>query len=210
MLILIAAPIFLYAWRGVQVAQTFTYKTADIDMVCQDLTPVDFWITVNFSAIGAFSAENPIHIQAVIFNVNVSDLLTHIAAITFTAAYNVSGTVFKNDLPYATYLPLSQADPDTYLAEGDLVWHESESVYLVALAPFSGGLLVPENAGVGPYPLIDISPVSDTLSFRANQRTEQLTDVLVAFSIIALQPIFSAILKELPPRKQNPPNRQKP
>jgi len=201
MLIMIALPIFIYAFHGVQTPITYLPINVERDnLICEDGTPVNFTISVIFSTYGTFSAENPIHVHAVIYNANVSDLTKHIGAITFTGAANVSGVPIYNEIPLFGYLTLSQGSNHTYVADGDLIWHQSITCYLITIPPFQGVIRY-RNSPTGDS-VLNISPVSDTLSFRSSHTMEQLTYVIVGFSILTLQPVVSEILRTWFPYKQ--------
>jgi hypothetical protein len=201
MLIIVALPIFIYAFRGIHTPVTYLPVNLERDnLVCEDGTVVNFTISLNFSTSGSFSAENPIHVHAVIYDANVSNLTNHIGAITFTGAANVSGTPIYNEVAMFGYLTLSQGSDSTYVADGDLIWHQSMTCYLVTLPPFQGVIRY-QNLPTG-EPVLDISPVSDTLSVRSNHIIEQLTYVIVGFSVLTLQPVVSEILRAWFPHKQ--------
>jgi hypothetical protein len=201
MLVIVALPIFIYAFRGVQTPVTYLPVNLERDnLVCNDGTIVNFTISLTFSTSGSFSAENPIHVHAVIYDANVSDLTNHIGAITFTGAANVSGTPIYNETALFGYLVLSQGSDGTYVADGDLIWHQSITCYLIPLPPFQGVIRY-QNLPTGD-PVLDISSVSDTLSVRSNHTMEQLTYVIVGFSVLTLQPVIGEILRAWFPHKQ--------
>lgn len=198
-LIIIALPIFAYAFLGVNIPQTYLPRSADVQMACNDGTPVTFSIIVNFSAVGCFSAENPIHVHIRIINANVSDLTSHIGGITFSLAFDINPQSIPSNAIIFGYLTLKQGDNNEYVADGDLIWHQSETSYLIPLPPFQGLIKSTDlsKMRVG-EPFLYVSSVSDTLSFRSSHIMEQLTYVLIGFSVIMLQPILSALF---PPQK---------
>jgi hypothetical protein len=212
-LVVIALSIFGYAFVGVKIPSTYTYESSNAAMVCNDGTPMYFSIFFNFSTVGSFSAENPVHVQVFINNVNISDLTAHIAAITLTDAYNAQqSSVIVGGTPAYGYITLYQSKIGEYVGEGNLVWHQSVSCYIIPLPPFSGIVTSPNLATqqLSGNPTLYISPVSDTLSFESNHIMEQLTYVMVGFSVIILQPILNALFPDKPVNEsvkpQNPPN----
>ena len=209
-LIISAFPIFMYAWRGVQIPRIIMPVNAIYEGF-NGATGISFNFVANFSTVGTFSAENPIHVQAIINNVNVSNFLDYVGSITFAGAFNASGLVFVNNVTSASYLMLSQSGNGEYVAEGDLVWHSSMTTYLVIIAPFQTMFMYPlEHNPINP--ILSISSVSDTLSFQSNQLTTQLTYVLIGFSVLTLQPVLNALFRSHaePTENQQKSSRQKP
>jgi len=91
-LVILALPILTYAIVGVRIPQTSQFESYDVELKCQDGTPVWFHIVWNFSTEGVFSAENPFHVHAVISRANISDLTIHLAAISLAKAYSYNKT----------------------------------------------------------------------------------------------------------------------
>lgn len=215
-LVIIAIPIFAYAFIGVRIPQTYWYKSQDIGVMCADGTPITFSLSLNFSTTGVFSAENPVHVHAIINNANVSDLTAHLGAISFTNAYGISESPVISGTPSYGYVVLSQSKNGEYVADGDLIWHQSETCYIIPLPPFQGVIRSAnlDKQQLGGEPVLYISSVSDTLSFRSNHTMEQLTYAVIGFSVIMLQPILSAIFPDKPAEKQKnpqqPPFQQEP
>ena len=207
-LIIVAFPIFGYALIGVSIPQTRWFQSLNVEMVSPDGTPFIFSIDLNFSSVGTFSAENPVHVRAVINNVNISDLTAHLGAISFTNAYNVVEKHIAGDVPAYGFIPLYQSKNGEYTAEGDFIWHQSETCYIIPLPPFQGTIKSPNlnNQQLYGSPVLYISPVSDTLSSRSNHVIEQLTYVVVGFSIIMLQPVINALFPDKAAKPQNPEN----
>jgi hypothetical protein len=207
-LILVALPIFGYAIVGLKIPSTYWYQSMNVEMICQDGTPVLFSMYFNFSAVGSFSAENPVHVNVFINNVNISDLTTHLGAISLTNAYNLQESHIVGATPAYGYVTLYPSENGTYVANGNLIWHQSETCYVIPLPPFTGTIISLNLAKLqlGGNPVLYVSPVSDTLSFRSNYTLEQLTYAAVGFSVIMLQPILSALIPEEPVKQQNPQN----
>ena len=198
-MIVLALPIFGYAFLGVNIPQTLWFRPLNVEMACPDGTNVFFHIDLNFSTIGTFSAENPIHVNALIYNVNISDdLTTHLGAISFTNAYHINEKNIVGDAPAYGYVALSKSGNGQYVAKGDLIWHQSETCYIIPLPPFSGTLTTEDYDAVQLYgkSVLYISPTSDTLSFRSNHLILQLTYVVVGFSIIMLHPVLNALFPD--------------
>ena len=196
-LIVLALPVLGYAIFGVKIPQTFQYKTVDVGLICQDGTPVTFSLALNFSAEGVFSAENRIHVRAVISHANISDLTNHMAAISFTNAYSPDKVVIVENSPSYGYVTLHPEGNGQYIADGDLIWHQSETCYIIPVPPIPQGQAIKslnfDETQLGGNPVLYVSPVSDTLSFKSNHTMEQLTYVAIAFTVIMLQPIISIL-----------------
>jgi len=205
-LILVALPIFGYAIVGVKIPSAYWYQSMNVEMICQDRTPVLFSMYFNFSAVGSFSAENPVHVHVFINNVNISDLTTHLGAISFTNAYNLQESHVVGATPAYGYVALYPSENGTYVADGNLIWHQSETCYVIPLPKFTGIITLPNLAkqNLSGNPVLYITPVADTLSFRSNHTMEQLTYAIVGFSVLMLQPILSALFPDKPAKQQNP------
>lgn len=160
---------------------------------CPDGTPIDLFVELSFRASGCFGAENCIHFQATVYS-NVSNLLNHVNSIAFSGAFLYNKSLGYSSDPYQALLPLSQVSDRIYFAEGDLIWHQSEKAYVLFYPPFNGTILQPLAVSDNNSPVIDISPVSDTLTVRTNNTIEKLTYVLTGLTIIMLHPIFASLL----------------
>jgi len=197
-LIFLAIPIFGYAIIGVSIPQTQWFRSLDVAMACPDGTNVFFHLDLNFSTSGVFSAENPIHVNALIYNLNITDDLTkHLGAISFTNAFNINEkNVVGGVLAYG-FLPIYNDGNGQYSVDGKLIWHQSEKCYIIPLPPFQGNLTAKNYDSVQLYgdPVLYVSSTADTLAFRTNHVILQLTYVVIGFSVIMLHPI----LKELFP-----------
>lgn len=205
-LIIIALVIFNHAIFVVQIPQTSWSKSSDVGIISKDGIPITFSLILHFSTLGSFSAENPVHVNATITNANVSDLMSHIGAITFTNAFNAdyeTNLNIDNVVVYG-YIPLSQSGEGKYVADGDLIWHQTETCYLIALPPFQDALksVNLEQQNLGEEPFLFISPVSDILSIRSNHTIEQLTYVLLGFSVIMLHSVFSSLIPDKATKKK--------
>lgn len=197
-LIVIALLIFLYALFLIKIPETSLPVEIEVTRVFKDGTPASFFLIMNFSTVGCFSAENPIHVKVVLSNANISNIADYVGAITFSFAYNVNqSSNFVGNFPLLGYLTFHQGDNNTYTAEGDLIWHESATCYVIIVPPFQGMLSGPKTQWEGAGdPVLYVSSVSDTLAFRSNQTMEQLTYVLVGFSVIMLQPVLDGVISK--------------
>jgi hypothetical protein len=195
-LIIIALLIFGYALIGVQVPQTNYPYTGGMDkMDLGDGKTVSFVFLENFSASGSFSAENNIHVKVTIFNSTIANLSDYIGFLYFTNSFNNPLNIV-NGLPIAADLPLNKSG-DQYVAEGDLIWHESTVTRLSFLPHYQGMILTnTTQTELTQPPILTISPVSDTLTWESNIVIEKLTWVLIGFTVIMLQPIISALFPD--------------
>ena len=207
-LITLALPVFGYAFLGLTIPQINSFKSLDVEMSCPDGTAVAFSISFNFSTVGTFSAENPVHLSTLINHVNISDFTTHVGAITLTNAFNTNEQHVFGNIPAFGFISLKQANDGDYVAEGDFIWHQSETCYIMPIPPFQGALKFNETNVkqlVG-QPVLYISPVSDTLSLRSNYTMEKLTYSFLGFSIIMLQPVINVLFPDPLARQRNPEN----
>jgi len=214
-LMIITLPILFYAIFGIRIPQTTQYESYDVAMKCQDGTPVWFHIDWEFSAEGLFSAENPVHVHAVISRANISDLTKHLAAVSLTKAYFYGKNIMVGNAPSYGYVSLYSDNRGQYVADGFLIWHESETCYFVPIPPIPVGtvLTASELSNVelkGGVPELVISSASDTLAMRSNHIIEQLTFVAIAFTIIMLQPIISVLFPDVAKKETPTPPKTEP
>ncbi|MGD0070568.1 MAG: hypothetical protein ABSB71_03295 [Candidatus Bathyarchaeia archaeon] len=199
-LALLALPIFGYALFGTKIPtieSSNSYKefiTFNDNQTSSNLT-ASFWTIMDFNTVGSFSAENPIHVKVTVFDSNVTDLTHYIGMVSFTGSNPVISGNNANVKSGVGYLNLTQTDNGMYKAEGDLIWYQDIFSHSAWLPPntayYDQGYW--QQIGQGK---LDISPAADTLAFRSSHTMEQLTYVLVGFSVIMLQPIFEAIFPD--------------
>lgn len=157
---------------------------------------MDFMGTV--STTGSFSVNNPIQVSFILMT-NMTGLTKH---------YCCMGLIdsSKTDMDYIPIQAYSNTSSQ-YHADSQIEFPVAGPIYIVlttALLPF-GNIVRPQSTTI----LLNISDVGDTYTWQYQHLTTQLTLVLVAFSVIFLQPVFEAIagVKENPsqPQAQNNP-----
>ncbi len=192
-LILLAMPIFSYALVGVQVPMVTYPKNMSADLILFDGTPLSFDMTFRFSARGSFSAENPIHVKVTIWNCSVPDLTKYFYEVGFTNAFYAYDDPFANRVVAITAATTIHANKDgTYTLEDDLIWH-AQTIVRIHFNPPHMGFYVADKIYEQQQTVIEITSVSDTLSFRSSQTMEQLTYAVIGFSVIMLQPIVNVL-----------------
>lgn len=167
--------------------------------------PVSLQILILFTAEGSLSVNNRVHVHAILSNANVSNVLQYYGWLAFTGGYNVSTVGKQDQAPNLAFLPItaSQSSSGQYEADGDVIWLKEGSTWPV-LVPATGGQIEihAPDVEVG-TPAAIIASVSDTLSRDMSLREERLTLVLVAFSVLMLQPILEALfVKESVPQQE--------
>lgn len=206
-LVVIALSFFLYAAIGIQIPKiTYPMSTQETLQSSNGAT-IQFYAIMNFTTTGSFSVGNPIHVQLTIVNSSVPYLLNYIGVFSLTGAYNVpivynlQGGVAP---AYFNLTQINQVGNGTYYAEGNFIWYQSINAHTMWAAPFNQwngvfDISYWQNVGID---ILDISPVSDSLTVNSNHVVEQLTWVLVGFAVIALQPILNALFPDKPDKKE--------
>jgi hypothetical protein len=206
-LVMLALPIFSYAFLGVQIPiyeSSNLYKEFIVysNQTAGSNFTISFWTQISFKAIGSFSAEKPIHVEIKVFDSNVTDLTNYINMVSFTG----SSFVQKNDINVFTgsnnnvissigYLNLTETEKGKYNSKGDLIWHQSIESHSAWLPPNTQYFDQNYWQNIG-RSKIDITSASDTLAFQSSNTMEKLTYVLVGFSVVMLQPVLEAIFPE--------------
>jgi hypothetical protein len=161
------------------------------------LPPVAFDSTFLFSAEGALSVNNPVHVHAILLNMNISNFLQYYTGIALTDAYDLTAKD-ENGFPKLAELPFKANAQGEYEVDGDVIWSYEGPTWpflLPNLPSFSAKYTDIETG----MPVTIISSVSDTLSKDNNVITQKLTWILIGFSILTLQPILEALIaKERP------------
>jgi hypothetical protein len=93
------------------------------------------------------------------------------------------------------YIVLNQISEKEFVGEGDVVWHNVQDVYLT-LNPEHKPIFVEDTDFANVSSAITITSVTDTLLLRSSQTTEQLTWVIIGFTVIMLQPILAVLFPE--------------
>ena len=164
------------------------FLTAGACSVNSSIPPTFVTLYSSFTAKGVFSAENPIRIHCLL-DANRSDFLHYYRGISFL------GATFTNGTSQGVFLSLTQAGNGEYQANGTLQWATETDVYWFLVPQpnyFTTFLLGPHSNTTSV--ILYVSPVQDTLTMKFNDITERLTYVVIAFSVIVLQPILEALL----------------
>jgi hypothetical protein len=195
-LILVAAPIFVYALFGVKIPQITYPAMTQENVVSTSGVPVRFYAIMKFTSTGTFSVGKAIHVQVTVIDSNVSDLLNYIGIVSFTGAFTSPTIYMPNGAPMNGYFNLTQVGNGKYYAEGNLIWYQSINTHVMWLQPMPANGVLYFNEGYWQQTgidILDVTPATDTLTVNTNYQMEQLTLVLVGFSIIMLQPIIVAL-----------------
>jgi hypothetical protein len=197
-LLVLALPIFGYAFLGTRIP-TIESSNLYVDFVTvtkpSGNVTVSFSTIMDFTAVGSFSAENPIHAKITVFDANVTDFLDYIGIVSFTGSNPVSSGNSINVVSRVGYFNLTQVSAGRYEADGYLIWYQSINSHSAWLAPntkFFDQNFWQQKGNAK----INISPAADTLAFRSSYTMEQLTYVLVGFSVVMLQPILEALFPD--------------
>jgi hypothetical protein len=173
--------------------------------------PFQCEIQALFTATGAFSVNNPIHVHATLLNVNITNFLDYYFALSFTDAYDTSVVQSQTETPVSGHLNLTASQTSRgmgYVADGTLVWLCDGPTWPMIIMnpnPSISPVLSSPSVQVG-NPILTISSISDTLSIQGSLVEQRLTWILVGFSILMLQPIFEALfVKENPPQEREKP-----
>jgi len=144
-----------------------------------------------FSAEGALSVNNPVHVHAVFTNTNISDFLQYYTGIGLTDAYDLSAKD-QSGFPVLAELPFKANAQGGYDVDGDVVWSYEGGTWAFLLPNLPSFSVRYTDVEIG-MPVTIISSVSDTLSVENNVTTQKLTWILIGFSFLMLQPILEAL-----------------
>lgn len=195
-LILVATPIFSYAIFGIKIPQITYPAMTQVNVVSTSGVPIQFYAIMNFTSTGSFSVGKTIHVQVIVIDSNVSDLLNYIGIVSFTGAFTAPMIYMANGAPMNGYFNLTQVSNGEYYAEGNLIWYQSINTHLMWLQPMPPNGVLYFNEGYWQQTGIDIlnvTPATDTLTVNTNYTMDQLTWVLVGLSVIMIQPIIMAL-----------------
>jgi len=158
-----------------------------------DAPPVSYRYELTFTASGAFSVNNPIHVKVVLKNVNMTNFLDYYCGVSFSYAYN-SPIQFSEQHPAdSIIIYLNKTEGGTYSGEDDVVWLAEGQTCMIevinnpANRAFASDILNQASS------VLTISSVSETLAMSLSQSTAKLAWQLGSFSIIVLEPAFEAI-----------------
>jgi hypothetical protein len=162
---------------------------------------IRIWMTAS----GALSVGNSVTVHAIVYdvvsNVTISDLTQYYNGIAFSDAYETTGNQ-NAKIP----LIANSTNNGEYDADGTIVWLVEGPTWVYFLPNTSKNIVV-NRADVtkGDF-VVQITPVSDTLSIRNSVIEQRLTWILIGFSVLMLQPIFEALLlkekKETVPKEE--------
>lgn len=201
-LIVSATVVNLYGWQ--------TSKAPSIRILRIESTAFEYWhlmglpsanvtLSVVYSADGALSVNNPIHVRAVILdsNLTVAGFVQYYPYLGYTDAFNARTPPDKSDIPSFSKLTWEPNASGTYIGEGDLIWLYEGPSWSYFMPHGNVGVRYPDvEKGM---PSLTISPLADTFSVQNNEISQRLTWIAAGFSILLLQPIFEALfLKDGP------------
>lgn len=200
LVILLALPIFAYAYFGTQIPETsmsVEYQESINYSIGNINSTATFLVVYNFNAIGSFSVENPIHVKATVLDSNVTDLTQYIDILCFTGALSYPVQTSYLGGPLNAHFNLTQVGNNEYSTEGNMIWYQSVDTHDAWLAPNATVFNQDYWQGRGDV-ILDISSISDKLTLDSSQTMEQLTYVLVGFSVLMSYPIFVELIPESP------------
>ena len=142
----------------------------------------------NFSATGAFSAQNNIHLTAVFFNANITDLQKYYCCIQ----------IAEPSFPALLGSPfvLTNMGNGVYETSGYFTTVGAGPVW-VSLAPpreYYNSTIVTSTIEHQIKPVLNVSSASDTLQIDLNEFVIKTGFVFSSFSILVLQPVIEAIV----------------
>lgn len=152
---------------------------------------VEFECESTFTAVGAFSVNNPINVKLTLKNLNITDFLDYYCGVSFTNAYAHP----LNEAVMSTLIVYLEDNGDgTYSGESDAVWLVEGHTYLATTIINPEGTHFTNDVFENADSPLSISGVSDTLSIKFTQSTSKLEYQIWSVSILVLQPILEAIL----------------
>jgi hypothetical protein len=151
------------------------------------------------TASGSLSVNNHVYVHVTLTDANISNLLQYYGWIGFTGAYNISTVGNQEQAPNLAFIPITASSTaNEYMAAATIVWLEQGPTWPI-LFPTSGGQFIIKQPDVEKgTPVTTIASVADTLSVENSVREQQLTWILVGFSVLALQPIFGVFIPHSP------------
>lgn len=191
LVLLLALPIFAYAYFGTQIPETSLSAsyTESLGVGGNGNLTASYTVIYHFSTVGSFSVENPVHVRVSVVDCNVTNFTNYIGVVGFTGALAYPIQTNYQGAPISALLPLKQVSDRELSAEGNMIWYQSVSTYDVWLPPLTTSFNQDYWQGWGDS-ILTISPISDKLTIDNNQTLEQLTYVLVGFSVLMTYPIF--------------------
>ena len=89
-------------------------------------------------------------------------------------------------------VPLNKLPDGTYIGTWTLVWRVETDTYSF-LIPNATNWEIKVGPNSGTQPILHISGIADTYTWRFNVETKKFTFILIGFSVLMLQPIVEAI-----------------
>ncbi|HZW57439.1 MAG TPA: hypothetical protein VFF30_14215 [Nitrososphaerales archaeon] len=154
---------------------------------------IHIYENVTFTTTTTFSVNNEIYVYVRVTNPNVSNFLTYFCCVGFTGASftpNVMKAHPSEPKGAGGYLTLKQVSSNGFDANGTLIWYTSGDTYInfFQFVNDQPQIETLQQIESGNLAFLTISDESVTLSVQFNQIATRLTYVLVAFSVIALEP----------------------
>jgi len=152
---------------------------------------IQFEYEVTFSAVGAFSVNNPINVKVTLKDLNITNFLDYFCGVSFSDAY--AYPLDEEDVT-AVIVYLEDNGDGTYSGECDVVWLVEGPTHMVETINNPEGYHFTKDIFEDVDSPLLISGVSDTLSIKFTKSTSKLEYQIWSFSILVLQPILEAIL----------------
>ncbi len=174
--------------------------------------PVEYSATISYSVVGAFSvgAGNPIHMSALVYDVNRSD---------FSSLFSGIGLLYQ-DVPIANVAGSPVALLPTFHPAGDARWTSDATIVFAHPINFTGPLLAvanpPENASASTinsavtsqvkaynYPFPTLKPQSFTNQLSSKESALKYGATGSAVVLILLLPLFYRLLLPREGKEEN-------
>ncbi len=153
-----------------------------------------------FTARGSFSADNPITVSVIISDVNTTNLLQYYGELGFWGSVLYSSkSQYIGGEEQNGYIFLKQAPDGSYRGTATLIW-PIESVVFTYLLPvpalFSSSVSIgAPNNSTQSVSTLTISSSQDTFNWQFDDLATKLTLIVIAFSLLMLQPILEAVFQ---------------
>lgn len=140
-------------------------------------------VTSTFRATGSLSAGNDINVQVTVSNVSIPNLLRY---------YCCLGYIIATTGGAGNQIPLKQVG-DNYVGSGTLRFDTASDIYWWFVP--QSYTYVPLGSLTNKSLVIQIGDISQTLAWHYGEQATRLGWIVVAFSILLLQPLLEAVWK---------------
>jgi hypothetical protein len=189
-------PLDWFLWGVPQISWNMGGRFSDFQLLGDkyDTPLVSYSFSINFTAKGSFSLNNPIKIDLILQNVSLPNFLEGYQAVVFSDSFDYPSKKYNPDgsLDNAK-IYLKNIGNDTYQGEGTVIWMSEGPVYGPVVVDLKSTINLPIER-VQQFPnVLTISGVSDTLAQTYTESTLKASVMLSSFSLLILQPVLEAI-----------------